>query len=103
MKSNEKFTQRAELAIERARRAAGEWGHSRVGTEHLLLGILQEQEGLGARILGRRGLKEEALRRAILRRWRRRCAAGSHSARLTRWRWRGTATIRAFSSPRIPN
>ena len=68
MKSNEKFTQRAELAIERARRAAGEWGHSRVGTEHLLLGILQEQEGLGARILGRRGLKEEALRRAILRR-----------------------------------
>ena len=68
MRSNEKFTQRAELAIERARRAAGELGHRRVGTEHLLLGILQEREGLGARILGRRGLEEEALRRAILRR-----------------------------------
>ena len=65
MRSNEKFTQRAELAIEKARRAAGELGHSRVGTEHLLLGILQEKEGLGARILGRRGLEEEALRREI--------------------------------------
>ena len=67
MRSNEKFTQRAELAIEKARRAAGELGHSRVGTEHLLLGILQEKEGLGARILGRRGLEEEVLRRAIVR------------------------------------
>ncbi len=68
MKSNEKFSQRAELALERARRAAGELGHGQVGTEHLLLGILQEQEGLGARILSRRGLDETALRRAILRR-----------------------------------
>ena len=57
MKSNEKFTQRAELALEKARRAAGELGQSCVGTEHLLLGILQEREGLGARILGRRGLE----------------------------------------------
>ena len=41
MKSNEKFSQRAELALERARRAAGELGHGQVGTEHLLLGILR--------------------------------------------------------------
>ena len=68
MRSNEKFTQRAELAIERARRAADELGQSRVGTEHLLLGILQEHEGLGARILERRGLEEGALRRAIVQR-----------------------------------
>ncbi|MDO4973039.1 MAG: ATP-dependent Clp protease ATP-binding subunit [Eubacteriales bacterium] len=68
MRSNEKFTQRAELAIERARCLAGELGHGEVGTEHLLLGILQEREGLGARILSRRGLEEAALRQAILRR-----------------------------------
>ena len=68
MKSNEKFTQRAEWAIERARSCAGELGHESVGTEHLLLGILQEREGLGARILRQRGLEEETLRRAILRR-----------------------------------
>ena len=67
MKSNEKFTQRAEWAIERARSCAGELGQEEVGTEHLLLGILQEREGLGARILRQRGLEETTLRQAILR------------------------------------
>ena len=67
MKSNEKFTQRAEWAIERARSCAGELGQEEVGTEHLLLGILQEREGLGARILRQRGLEEATLRQAILR------------------------------------
>ena len=65
MKSNEKFTQRAESAIECARRAAGELGHGFVGTEHLLLGILREEGGLGGRILQRRGLREEELVRLI--------------------------------------
>ena len=65
MKSNEKFTQRAELAIERARQAAGELGHSFVGTEHLLLGVLREEGGLGSRILLRRGVREEELLRLI--------------------------------------
>ena len=68
MKSNEKFTQRAEVAIEKARLSAGALGHSYVGTEHLLLGILVEQEGLGARILRQRGLEEDALRRRIAER-----------------------------------
>ena len=68
MKSNEKFTQRAELAIEKARQEAQTLGHSYVGTEHLLLGILCEQSGLGGRLLRQRGLEELALRRCILRR-----------------------------------
>ncbi len=61
MKSNEKFTRRSEDAIEKARRAAGDLGHSFVGTEHLLLGILREEDSLGSRVLRRRGLFEEAL------------------------------------------
>ena len=65
MKSNEKFTQRAELAIENARRAAGNLGRDCVGTELLLLGILQEREGLAARILRGRGLEEPRLRAAV--------------------------------------
>ena len=65
MKSNEKFTQRAELAIENARDAAGSLGHSFVGTEHLLLGIMMEKDGLGARILERNGLDLQSLRRAV--------------------------------------
>ena len=67
MKSNEKFTQRAEIAIEAARAAAGELGHAYIGTEHLLLGILEEQDGLGAHILRREGLEREHLRRVIAR------------------------------------
>lgn len=65
MKSNGQFTQRAELAIENARKAAGSLGHSYVGTEHLLLGITMEREGLGARILEKRGIGEAELRRAV--------------------------------------
>ena len=61
MKSNEKFTRRSEDAIEKARQAAGDLGHSFVGTEHLLLGILREEDSLGSRVLRRRGLREEAL------------------------------------------
>ena len=67
MKSNEKFTQRAELAIENARLAAGEMGHGYIGTEHLLLGIMMENDGLGARILLRHGIDKPLLWRIVLR------------------------------------
>ena len=67
MKNNEKFTEKAEGAIEQARLAAFGLGHSYVGTEHLLLGILRERAGLGARILRDRGLSEHSLKDAISR------------------------------------
>ena len=67
MKSNEKFTRRSEDAIEKARRAAGDLGHSFVGTEHLLLGILREEDSLGSRVLRRRGLREAALTEELCR------------------------------------
>ena len=67
LKNNEKFTEKAEGAIEQARLAAFGLGHSYVGTEHLLLGILRERAGLGARILRDRGLSEHGLKDAISR------------------------------------
>ncbi len=67
MKNNEKFTEKAEGAIEQARLAAFGLGHSYVGTEHLLLGILRERAGLGARILRDRGLSEHGLKDTISR------------------------------------
>ena len=51
MRGSERFTQRASTAITKAHDAALGMGHSYVGTEHLLLGIIREGEGLGARIL----------------------------------------------------
>ena len=67
LKNNEKFIEKAEGAIEQARLAAFGLGHSYVGTEHLLLGILRERAGLGARILRDRGLSEHSLKDAISR------------------------------------
>lgn len=61
MKSNGQFTQRAEHAIEKAGIAAGELGHSHVGTEHLLLGIIREKGSLGAGVLEKRGIDEKIL------------------------------------------
>lgn len=67
MKNNEKFTEKAEGAIEQARLAAFGLGHSYVGTEHLLLGIVRESAGLGAKILRDRGLNERVLADEIKR------------------------------------
>ncbi|HQE24877.1 MAG TPA: ATP-dependent Clp protease ATP-binding subunit, partial [Candidatus Atribacteria bacterium] len=47
-----------ELALDETRRL----GHSYVGTEHILLGILREGEGIGAQILQRLGLDLEMAR-----------------------------------------
>ena len=65
MKNNEKFTAKAEEAIEQARLSAFSLGHSYVGTEHLLLGILREGAGLGAKILRERGVNERSLKSAV--------------------------------------
>ncbi|PKO23558.1 MAG: NDP-hexose 4-ketoreductase [Chloroflexi bacterium HGW-Chloroflexi-1] len=55
-----------ELAVEEARQMA----HPYIGTEHLLLGLLQESDGIAADILRRKGLKLDEIRtqttRAIL-------------------------------------
>ena len=65
MKNSDQFTDRAQSAIERARLAAADLGHSYVGTEHLLIGIAAEQEGLGAKILRDHGLIPEKILSAV--------------------------------------
>jgi len=51
MKQSEQFTAKAQSAIERARLASLEMGHSYVGSEHLLIGIAAQQDGVASRIL----------------------------------------------------
>ena len=62
---NDRFTERARSAIEKAQETAAEFGHSYVGTEHLLMGILQEGDGLGAKVLRSAGLTEDFLRELL--------------------------------------
>ena len=61
MKNKERFTKRAQTAIEEAWKTSEELGHSYVGTEHILLGLLREGEGLACRVMRRAGLEEGAL------------------------------------------
>lgn len=56
---NGKFTERAEKAINCSQEIATELGHNYVGTEHLLIGLLREGEGIAARVLQNQGLNEE--------------------------------------------
>ena len=65
MRGSERFTQRASTAITKAHDAALGMGHSYVGTEHLLLGIIREGEGLGARILTDNALTDAVLTRMV--------------------------------------
>ena len=48
---DKRFTQRANRAISLAYESAVEMGHNYIGSEHLLLGLLREEEGVAARVL----------------------------------------------------
>ena len=64
---NDRFTERARLALTAAQQAAQKLGHSYVGTEHILLGIAAEGEGLGAKILRDHGLDEALITDLVVR------------------------------------
>src|SRR4030088_3556452 len=51
-----------ELAIDEARKL----GHSHVGTEHLLLGIVRQSESIAAKLLGQLGVDLEKVRYQII-------------------------------------
>nr|WP_325250517.1 ATP-dependent Clp protease ATP-binding subunit [uncultured Oscillibacter sp.] len=51
-----KFTPRAEAALRLSQEAAGDLGHGYVGTEHLLLGLLREEDGAAHDVLAEAGL-----------------------------------------------
>jgi ATP-dependent Clp protease ATP-binding subunit ClpA len=59
-------TPRAKKVIEYAIEEARHFQHNYVGTEHLLLGLLREQEGVAAQILIYLGLKLEDVREEVL-------------------------------------
>ncbi len=59
-------TPRAKKVIEYAMEEARNLNHNYVGTEHLLLGLLREQEGVAAQVLMNLGLKLEEVREEVL-------------------------------------
>src|SRR5262245_32101404 len=59
-------TPRAKKVIEYAIEEARSLNHNYVGTEHLLLGLLREQDGVAAQVLMNLGLKLEDVREEVL-------------------------------------
>ncbi len=57
-----RFTERAQRVIVSAQEEAKRLNHNYVGTEHLLLGLLREEEGIAAKALENLGIPSEQLR-----------------------------------------
>ena len=51
-----KFTQKAQNALILAAQQAQSLGHTYVGTEHLLLSLLEERESIASKMLNKRGI-----------------------------------------------
>ena len=61
-----RFTQRAKTAIDLGVESAKNFGHKIVGTEHLLLGLLKEKDGIAAKVLNKLGVTEDILESKII-------------------------------------
>ncbi|MGB4701522.1 MAG: ATP-dependent Clp protease ATP-binding subunit [Syntrophomonadaceae bacterium] len=62
-----RFTQRARNAVIYAQEEARQLNHPAIGTEHILLGLLKEGEGVGARALLSMGIDLEKVRSEVTR------------------------------------
>jgi ATP-dependent Clp protease ATP-binding subunit ClpC len=62
-----RFTERAQKAILLAQEEAKRLKHNYVGTEHILLGLLAESEGIAARALNQAGVTLEDARNEVIR------------------------------------
>ncbi|MEK7878350.1 MAG: ATP-dependent Clp protease ATP-binding subunit [candidate division NC10 bacterium] len=63
----ERFTERARRVIILAREEAGRFRHDFVGTEHILLGLIRDGEGIATAVLQRLGLRLETVKAEVER------------------------------------
>lgn len=61
----ERFSTRARASVVGAQQEAAELGHPVIGTEHLLLAVLDRPDSTGGRVLQALGLDRTAARRAV--------------------------------------
>jgi len=84
------FTPRAKRSLELTAKEALALGHNYIGCEHLLLGLLAEDEGLASRVLRRMGVEQRTTRMAVI-------------AILTRVRPPQPEPTASSSPPRVPS
>ena len=62
-----RFTQKAQNALNYSLVSASQMGHTYIGSEHLLLGLCREESGVAAHYLQSRGVDAEKVKNAIVR------------------------------------
>jgi len=61
----EKFTERARRVLTLSQEEAQRFNHNYIGTEHILLGLVREGEGVAAKVLANLGVELEKVRSAV--------------------------------------
>ena len=61
------FTKKAQEALNLAMQIATELGHTYIGSEHLLMGLMEESTGVASHYLAERGASSEKIRHAVIR------------------------------------
>jgi ATP-dependent Clp protease ATP-binding subunit ClpC len=61
----DKFTERARKVLSLAQEEAQRFQHNYIGTEHLLLGLVREEEGVAAKVLLKLGIELSRVRDAV--------------------------------------
>src|SRR5919107_4344556 len=64
----ERFTERARKVVVLAQDEARHFNHNYIGTEHILLGLVRESEGVAARVLSNLDVDPDKVRREVVRR-----------------------------------
>ncbi len=67
MPAMERFTQRAKRVLSIAHQEAERARHASIGTEHLLLGLIEEEGGVAGRVLRELGLEPGRVREMVMR------------------------------------
>jgi ATP-dependent Clp protease ATP-binding subunit ClpA len=61
----ERFTERARRVVVLAQEESREMGHDHIGTEHLLLALIREEDGIAGQALGEVGITLDAARKQV--------------------------------------
>ena len=61
----EKFSERARRVLTSAQEEAQSLNHSYIGTEHILLGLIREEDGMAAKVLTNLGISLSKVRSAV--------------------------------------
>jgi ATP-dependent Clp protease ATP-binding subunit ClpC len=61
----DKFTEQARKALSLAQEEAHRFRHNYIGTEHLLLGLVREDDGVAAKVLQKLGVELQTVRNAV--------------------------------------